>query len=443
MDPASLPLIAVDRLRPGMYIVLDVGWRNHPFLRSRFLLRSEEQIDELRALGMAEVRWSPADSTAQPLDPAPAEAAPPVAEIITTPAPPPLVTPWKDVEPPTAEEWDSVALRRVEDEYTQVAQRHQLLQKQLLSAPAEARKTAEQVADTLFSAVAECDQPAARLLSQRVGQQSASHEVGVSALALLLARDAGMPADTLQEVSLAALLHGIGKLRLPTALQEDDGQLTDYERGSHRQYVTYGVEMARAMGLSELVVQGIAQHRERMDGSGFPAGLKGEQIAPIGRILAIAYRYMRLVAPRNADAGLVPHQALQQMFANERAHFDADLLARFVRILGVYPPGTVVELSDQRLALVVASRPGAALAPRVQLLDSVDENGDASEPPIDTATEGPLRVRRSVPPSELGPARAKRLRQLARTGLYVESQTAPEWRSWDDGEADGEQPAVY
>ena len=57
-------------------IVLDVGWRNHPFLRSRFLLRSDEQIDELRALGMAEVRWSPADSTTQPLDPAPAEATP-------------------------------------------------------------------------------------------------------------------------------------------------------------------------------------------------------------------------------------------------------------------------------------------------------------------------------------------------------------------------------
>jgi putative nucleotidyltransferase with HDIG domain len=440
MDPASLPLIAIDRLRPGIYIVLDLGWRNHPFLRSRFLLRSEEQIDELRALGLSEVRWSPADSTAQPLDAAP-PAEPAASAAIATPAPVPLVTPWIDVEPPTAEEWDSVSLRRVEDEYTEVANRHQQLLKQLLSAPEEARKTAEQVADTLFSAVAECDQPAARLLSQRVGQQSASHEVGVSALALLLAREAGVAADTLQDIALAALLHGIGKLRLPALLQEDDGQLSEYERGSHRQYVGYGVEMARAMGLSERVVQGIAQHRERIDGSGFPAGLKGEQIGTAGRIVAIAYRYMRLVAPRNTDAGLTPHQALQQMFANERAHFDADLLARFVRILGVYPPGTVVELSDQRLALVVASRPGAALAPRVQLLDSVDDNGESSEPPIDTATEGPLRVRRSVPPSELGPVRAKRLRQLARTALYVEPQTAPEWRSWDD--QDGEQAAVY
>lgn len=441
MEPASLPLITVDRLRAGMYVVLDLGWREHPFLRSHFLIRSDRQIDQLRALGLNEVHWSPERSVAQPIPAAAAAPAPQQAasEPVPTVAVPIRPMPWTSVEPPTVEQWDSQSLRRVEDEYSQVAQRHQLLAKQLVSAPDEARKTAEQVADTLFSAVTDCDLPAARLLSQRVAQQSGSHEVGVSVLSLLLARDAKLPADTLQEVAMTALLHDIGKVRLPAMLQNDFGHLSDFERGTYRQHVAYGVELARSMNLPEGVVQGIAQHHERIDGTGYPVGLRDDRITQVARIVAIANRYMNLIDPRRAEHAMTPYQALQQMYASERSYYDGNLLTRFVRILGVYPPGTVVELADERLAIVVAARPGGSLTPRVQLLDQVDDNGDSDAPPIDTAPEGPLRVRRSVLPAELA-RRARRMRQVARTALYIEPQTAPEWRNW--GGTDSEQ-AVY
>src|SRR5690606_24397140 len=121
------------------------------------------------------------------------------------------------------------------------------------------------------------------------------------------------------------------------------------------------VELGREMGLDPQVLRSIAECREHADGSGLPNGLRSEQLSVPGQVLAIANRYMSLVCPPGGEPGLTPHQALQQMYGRERAHFDVELLARFVRLLGVYPPGSLVEPSDGRIALVVASRPGTAL----------------------------------------------------------------------------------
>ena len=106
------------------------------------------------------------------------------------------------------------------------------------------------------------------------------------------------------------------------------------------------------MKLPERVILGIAQHHERLDGKGYPVGLRDDRIGQIGRIVAIANRYMNLIDPRRREQALTPYQALQQMYAAERVHYDPSLLTRFVRILGVYPPGTIVELNDERLAIV-------------------------------------------------------------------------------------------
>jgi len=440
MGSESLPQIEVDRLQLGMYVVLDVGWRNHPFLRSSFLLSSAEQLQQLRELDLGTVRWRPDRSSTAPLPPASPTAteAPAVAvgDASTTPAPipEPLRTAWIDGDPPTADEWQASSLRRVEDEYNDVASKHRSLLEQLLTAPEAAREIAEELAETLRDSVAECDQPAARLLSDRVGEQASGHEVGVSALALLLARDAGFSGDDLAELALAALLHDAGKASLPARVREDDGSLTGSDREAYRQHVALGVRLLSSMQLPPSVLRMVAEHHEHQDGSGFPGGLKGEQISPGSRVLAIANRYIDLVHPAQSGSALTPHQALQQMFTAEKSHFDAGLLARFIRIMGVYPPGTVVELSDHRLALVVAARPGAALAPRVQLLEDLDRNPPV--PPLDMHAEAGLKIIRSVPLSELPPRQAARLGDLARAGIYVEPQTDPEWRAWGDSETE-------
>jgi len=436
MASSSLPLIDIDRLQLGMYVVLDLGWMSHPFLRDRFTLRTAEQLEQLRGLGLRQVRWCPERSLTQPLpepvkdntEPALEIPAPQGAEMRIAGAARLLGT-----EPPTEAQWQAQSLRLVEAEFTDAARAHQDLLKRIATAPQEARESAEQLAAKLCSSVANSPNPSVRLLSQRVAPQPSGHEIGVTALALLLGRSSGFSAEALRELALAALLHDIGKTRLPRFLHDDNGRLTISERRSYRHHVELGVELAQSMALPDPIIQAIAQHHEHADGSGFPAAVTAEQLTPVSRALVIVNRYHDLLKQHPTQLGLTPYQALQQMYSSERAHFDAELLARFIRMLGVYPPGTLVELTDQRMALVVASRPGHALAPRVQIIETPD--ADPADATIDIDPDGPLHVQRSVNLAQLHPRWMQRARQLARAAVFVEPQTSPEWGAWSTAEA--------
>lgn len=430
MAASEFPFIDVTEVQIGTYVVLDVGWTNHPFMRSRFVVRTTEQLDQIRGLGFKRVRYCPTRS----------QVAPQPAATTTTQSHTPIAIeldrnePYRHVEPVTELEWEREALRRVEEEYSEFASAHRELISLLPRAPREARAAADKLADAVYETISECDIPAVRLLSEQAGRQPSGHELGVSALAVLLGRECGMPTHRQRNIALSALLHDIGKLHLLPQVREDHPSLTEPERRRFREHVELSLELARSMDLPDEVITAIAEHHEYADGTGYPKRRQLDQISGAGRVLVIANRYMNLVSPLRPELGLTPHQALQQMYGTERSRFDPHLLARFVRILGVYPPGTLVELADLRKAIVVASRPGASLAPRVQVIDDPREPelGDT----IDTEMAGELRVRRSVPVDELSPQWAQRARELARSPLFVEPQTVPVWRTWHSAESE-------
>jgi len=421
MTTESLPLIEVDRLQLGMYVVLDVGWRNHPFAFSSFILKTDEQLQQLRSIGVPKVRYCPERSTVEPLPPAaPSDIATAVdilAHAYDAPLEPPPRVLRLPVDPLQRQE---AALKRAEAEFQKAAQEHQRILKQYELNPHQARRLAEQLGDEVLQWTAEGRQVAIRLLSPQVGEQPSGHEIGVSALATLLGRECGLGVDELRELALAALLHDIGKRGLPSFLHEDDGRLSEAERRTYRRHVELGIEYGEAMGLPLAVIRAIAEHHERCDGLGFPAALPGDKLCTTGRILAIVNRYQNLVCPQHVGAGISPHAALRQMYSSERSHFDPVFLPRFVRLMGIYPPGTLVELTDQRRAIVIASRPGMSLAPRVQVVESPDDDTPSLAFDLDMAS-GP-KVRTSLRPDQLNPRWAQRARQFARSAIFLEPQ---------------------
>lgn len=309
MAANALPLIDVDRLQIGMYVVLDLGWKNHPFLRSRFTIRSEEQLAQLRSLGVDQVRWSPERSESEPLAeradaPTPTPAPTPSPTAAPSPAPP-AVAP-KLMEPVDLDEWESLSEHWLEDEYDGVAQQHVALFSALREDPAAARGAAEALAESVATALSECDRPAVRLLTDKAAQEQGSHEVAVVALSLLLGRDAGLDDEALRHLSMAALLHDMGKLHLPEALRACTGEMSPAQLESWRSHVERGVAMAAEMGLEDEAIRSIAEHHEHADGSGFPKGLRADQLSEPGKVLAIANRYMDLVCPQHSEEGLTP-----------------------------------------------------------------------------------------------------------------------------------------
>lgn len=415
MNSEKLPMIDVARLQLGIYVVLELGWRQHPFAFNSFTLRNEEQLAQLRSLGLRQVRYCPDRSVVAPL-PAPA-----VHEPVFTRGPDaPTATPAPVVhfDSQTPLQRQEASLKLVEAEYLKVTQQHQQLVKQLATEPQQARQSLEQLGVSMSEWMTDGRELTIRLLTQRSADTPSAHEVGVTVLSLLLARDCGFSRSELQELAVAGLLHDIGKTKLPAFLREDSGRLNDFERKSYRSHVPLGVELAESLGLSRAVVRAISEHHEHSDGSGFPVALSGEQISPPGRVLAIVNRYQTLVCPLNAYAGLSPHAALQQMYGRERAHYDPVLFPRFVRMMGVYPPGTVVELTDQRMAIVVATRPGMSLAPRVQVIDRPDQQ----EPSLamDVDLDSGISVRCALRTPDPNSPWAQRSRQLARAAFFVE-----------------------
>ena len=184
-----------------------------------------------------------------------------------------------------------------------------------------------------------------------------------------LARRLGLPREAMAQAAMVGMLADIGKTRLPRALLEKPGMLNPAEYGIVKEHVRLGLDLLGAAGgLAPGVARGIAEHHERLDGSGYPKGLGEGGIGAFGRMAAIADSYAGLTMPRAYASPLAPQDALMNLFQWGGSSFDAVLVEEFVRAIGVFPVGTLVELSGGEVAVVREQEPQRPLSPRVRLL---------------------------------------------------------------------------
>lgn len=387
MSDTQAQFIDVDELRVGLYIYLDLGWMGHPFALNNFKIDSESQIDTIRGLGLKRLRWSPELS-----DP-PASTDPTTA--IETPVAPP--TPADQQRRLLLDQ--QVSLARCEREFADATRAFRDILKLASVQPERAHERARAMADGLVRGLLDQGESLIRLLSEQAGEQTSLHAINVSVIALLLGQRLGLEAAALDRLALGALLHDIGKVALPERLRWRDAVVSAAERKLFQRHVEHGVELAARMGLDAEISAIIAQHHEYVDGSGFPGRLRGEQLTYLSRIVTLVNHYDMLCNPSNPVAAITPHQALSLMFAQSRDKFDADILAVFIRMMGVYPPGSVVVLSDGRHALVVSVNAARPLKPRVIVHDPRVPRDEALL--VDLEHETGLGIRQSLKPLQL------------------------------------------
>ncbi|MCL4746975.1 MAG: DUF3391 domain-containing protein [Burkholderiaceae bacterium] len=213
----------------------------------------------------------------------------------------------------------------------------------------------------------------------------------------------------LRALGTIGLLADIGKCLLPRALLEKPGMLNPAEYSIVKEHVRLGLEaLGRGDALDPLVSAGIAQHHERLDGSGYPKGLDRSEIGLHGRMAAIVDSFSALCAPRAYANALAPQDALMSLFQWSESSFDTALVEQFVHAIGVFPVGTLVELSTGEIAAVVAQDRANRLAPRVVALTDPDKRPRAAalEVPIGRecgdSTAMPTRVVRGLPCGAFG-----------------------------------------
>lgn len=414
MADNSIP-IDVRQLQPGLYVSLGLRWMDHPFLFSSFRLSTPEQVEKVRALGLSKIAYHPARSKVRPLPlppaaqahPARVQAAPSATGRAVTPAGEPLerrASPrraaWPEVAP--ALEAYRAVIDRCEKDYRAAASTARELMHEALVAPEQAAKKADALVEASMSGLMLHRNALLDLICGTAWDGSARyHALNVMNLSVLLGRTAGLRGEALKSLGLGALLHDIGKLQLPPwVLRIAPHTRNRHEESAYRRHVELGVEMCARLGISEAVVlDAVRCHHERMDGSGFPAGLVGEAIPVSARVVAIANRYDELVHGSDQSQSLTPSQALAQLYRNEAAGYDRGLLQRFVKAMGVWPPGTIVLLSNGMIGRVISVEPDQTLRPTVLVAEPEMPPGES--PVISLVKMPDLKVTRAMRPGEL------------------------------------------
>jgi HD-GYP domain-containing protein (c-di-GMP phosphodiesterase class II) len=230
------------------------------------------------------------------------------------------------------------------------------------------------------------------------------HLIGTSIWCGVLGRHIGLGQQELEDLALGGLLLDIGKAKLPRELLDKTTTLTDEEFDLIRTHVDASVRiLAQDRKIPRSVMRIVATHHERWDGSGYPQGLARDQIPVLGRIAGLIDSFDAMTNPRPFQAALSPHQAIGQLYECRGTLFQAELVEQLIQACGIFPTGSLVELSNDEVAVVVGMSGSRRLRPKLVILLDAEKRPVPRLKTVDLATEHPeITVRKGLPPDAYG-----------------------------------------
>lgn len=218
-----------------------------------------------------------------------------------------------------------------------------------------------------------------------------SHSLNVCVYSTILGIAMGYSRDQLLTFSMGALLHDIGKTQISMDVLLKAGKLTKYEYEEMKRHAERGYYLLKdEPGIPLLAAHCALQHHERLDGSGYPRGLKGDEIHEFARLIGIVDSYDAMTSYRVYRDPLLPHEAVENLYAGSGTLYDTQMLQLFRDIVAIYPIGITLELSTGQLAVVVDINAKCAHRPVVRVL--TDEEGQQLKEPYDMDLSKQLNV---------------------------------------------------
>ena len=384
--------VTVGELQFGMFVAeLDRPWTETPFMFQGFHLRTDKQLEalkkhckhvfvDLEQTEKADPRPPPADFKIRGKTK--------YAEQVKV-----------EVEYQAAAAVYTRSVVRIEELLKPVAKAGGVL---------EAKDVKESVSQLTDSVVRN---PDAMLLVTRLREKSAAahaRALQVSIYMIVFGRFLELAREELELLGMVGLLQDVGKTRLPASVMEKNTTLTPEEAEIFRSHVQLGAEILKATpGIPPRLLELAILHHERQDGTGYPKGLKGEQIGLYGSIAAIADAFDILTAQRTKGDPLSPSAALSYLYKERGTGYHSDLVEQFIQCVGVFPVGSVVELNSGETGLVITQNLVRRLKPRVMIV--LDAKGNPMRPhkilDLDRdpkwTPEEPYRVKRTLEQTKL------------------------------------------
>ncbi|MBI5521409.1 MAG: HD-GYP domain-containing protein [Desulfarculus sp.] len=440
--------VSVDLLQPGVFVRLEGQWFNHPFLFSKFKIKNQKQIDTLKSLGITEVICVPEKSDRLPLGrrakaklqaqaqgcapavPAGQAAAPATCQGAAAQADPYLQELWrqKNERIERLKERREV-IERTEECYNQSVHKLPTLMQNLMTGSEESVEQAGVLVGQMVDSLLEDSDAVVHLVNIRGKEENIFyHSLNVAVLALVLGSQAGLGQLKMRSLGMGALFHDVGKNNIPKKVLKKETPLTKPEQALLRLHPKYGVDIVSRCGnFPPDAAQVIQQHHEALDGQGYPDGLKGDEISHLARITAIVDRYDKLCNQPVLQKSLTPYQALAYMYKERKNQLDHNLLVAFIRCLGVYPPGTIVQLNNQALGLVISVNSSNPLKPSLMIYDPDIPKQEALI--LDMEDDPDLAITGSIHPCQLPGEVFDYLSPRTRITYYVEDRVKPVTRA--------------
>ena len=205
-------------------------------------------------------------------------------------------------------------------------------------------------------------------------EATAQHSMNVAALSIVLAKSLGMSNRDMEDIGVCGMLHDVGKTGVSNEVLEKQGPLSAAEMEEVQRHTRYGRDILLS---TNSVVSGAADvahsHHERVDGLGYPRKLKNDEIPIFAKIVAIAEAYDTMTMMQPYRAAISPSHALQELYAQRGKQFDDELVIKFIDAIGIFPPGSIIEMTNSEVGIVLANT-SDKLRPRVILiLDAIGE----------------------------------------------------------------------
>lgn len=392
--------IPIDQVQIGLYIHLDLKWFQHPFAFSHFKVKTEDQLRTLRGLGIDTVRVDPSLSDVPVPTAASDEPAPPPqpAASAEARAESPVMAAKREMMERIREQRENAA--RVEQAFVNTARAIRDIDRNLFSQPAETVRVAGKLIGQITESILSAPELAINLMGDKLGGEEVYvHSLNVTMLSMMIARDIKLPHELANVLGMGALLHDIGTKNIPDKVLNKLDAYNHAEQALIETHCEGGFEIGRKLGLAAPALGIIRDHHEMFDGTGYPRHLQGEATSVLARIVSIANHYDELCNPRNPAESLTPHEALSLMFAKMRSRFDPKLLQVFIRCLGVYPPGTIVQLANGVVGMVVNVNTAKPTRPQVMIYEASVPREEAIV--VDLDQQPDLNIVKSIRPSQV------------------------------------------
>ena len=356
--------VAIEELQPGMHVErFDCGWLDHPFVFNSKQIKNQREIERLKDWGVTHA-YIEDGQVPDPLPPRVKKERP---------------------RPLSFEHMITPQNARVDRELRHIPIRHEIVRAQKI------RHRASQAAKNILADVQAGKEIQTREAETAVGELDNSichnkdalfllmrlrkkdeytfdHSVSVGVLLLAFCRAMGFDQETTRTIGLGGLLHDVGKMAIPLTILNKPSALNEEEFKKIQQHVVYCKEiLASTHNISLPVAQIAMEHHERFDGTGYPSGLAADAISLGGQMASIADVFDALTSDRCYRNGIDQVEVLRKLYGWSRSHFNEELVHRFIRCIGVYPAGTLVQLESGMLGVVVESTDNL-LRPVVRLI---------------------------------------------------------------------------